>query len=68
MEITEKQKKIMDVLKEEEEIATTKISFLITSNLYQTKQYLEELEAIGLVTKIDKGHAVYWKIKEEIQK
>ena len=63
MELNDKQKKILEELKKEEEIATTKISFLISANLYQTESYLDELEEMNLITKIEKGHATYWRLK-----
>ena len=43
MDLKDKQKKILEILKKEDGLATSKISFLITSNLYQTEEYLNEL-------------------------
>ena len=61
-ELNEKQKLILKFLKENSEIATTKISFLITSNLYQTQEYLEELEKKGFIESSKKNNATYWSI------
>lgn len=63
-ELNEKQKLILKYLKENSEIATTKISFLITSNLYQTQEYLEELEKKGFVKSYKKNNATYWILGE----
>lgn len=68
MELNDKQKKILDLLKIEEEIATTKVAFLISANLYQTESYLEELKNLGLVIKIPKNNATYWKLNTTNQK
>ncbi len=65
MELTKKQKRILELLQNEEEIATTKIAFLISANLYQTEVYLEELLAHGLLEKNSKNNATYWKLKRE---
>ena len=47
----DKKEKIIELLKSKGELATTKISFLITANLYQTETYLEELLNEGIVEK-----------------
>ena len=49
MELNEKQKKILEFL-EKEELATTKIAFLISANLYQAEEYLNELEKEGFIS------------------
>lgn len=65
MELNEKQKKILEFL-EKEELATTKIAFLISANLYQAEEYLNELEKEGFIIKKLRNNATYWVLKEGI--
>ena len=65
MELNEKQKKIIKILKEEGEVSTTKIAFLISVIYYQAEKYLEELEKEGIIIRIIKNNATYWRIKDE---
>ena len=62
MDFNNKKNKILEILKEGE-LATTKIAFLITSNLYQAEVYLNELEEDGLIIHYSKNNATYWKLK-----
>ena len=65
MEIGVKEKKIIEILIQEDELATTKISFLISSNLYQTEFYLNNLLNLNIITKEERNNATYWKLKGE---
>jgi len=62
MELNDKEKKILELLKKEESLATTKIAFLISSNLYQTEVYLEQLYKSKKIIKNKKNNATYWGI------
>ena len=62
MDINEKKQKILDILGKEKEIATTKIAFLITANLYQTEIYLEELFEDKLILFEKRSNATYWRL------
>lgn len=63
MELKEKQKRILEELKKEDKIATTKIAFLISCNLYQTESLLKELEIEGLIIREVNGeYATYWSL------
>lgn len=62
MDLNDKQKKIIEILTNDK-LATTKISFLISANLYQTEQYLNELEKEGLILKEEKNYSTYWSLK-----
>jgi|GEM_PF-3253642 predicted transcriptional regulator len=63
MDLNEKQKEILKILENGEELATTKIAFLISANLYQTEAYLEDLEKEGLILNFKKNNATKWKKK-----
>ena len=68
MQIKEKQKKILEILKDEGEIATTKIAFLVSINYYQAEVFLEELLNEGYIERIEKDSSTYWKLKKEEEK
>ena len=67
METTEKHKEILNLLKKEE-VATTKISFLISVNYYQTEKFLLELENLNLIERRKENHATYWRLKKDGEK
>lgn len=67
-ELNDKQKAILKILKdlkEGESLATSKIAFLISSNLYLAEKYLEELLEKNLIEKYEKNNATYWRLKNE---
>jgi len=63
MELSGKQKDVLKVLKENGELATTKIAFLVSSNLYYIEPILKDLESKGLIISNKKDNATYWRIK-----
>ena len=62
MELNDKQKKILEVLKDEK-LATSKIAYLTTLNLYRAEDYLNQLFDEGLVNKEHINNATYWSLK-----
>lgn len=64
MGLVDKQKKIIEVLQKEGECATTKIAFLISSNLYQTEFYLNDLLNKNILINESRNSATYWKLRE----
>ncbi|CAK0756673.1 hypothetical protein CCP1ISM_60015 [Azospirillaceae bacterium] len=64
MELNDKQKNILEELKNKE-LATTKIAFLISANLYQTQVYLEDLLKEKLIEHRDENNATYWKLTKK---
>ncbi len=63
-ELGEKQKKILGVLKNQE-LATTKISSIISANMYQTQIYLEELLDKKLIDYRKEENATYWRLTKK---
>ena len=73
MELKTKEIEILEFLeKENKEVYQTRIAFVIKANPYYIKDYLENLERLGLVekSKINFGRAIYtaWKIKKQVGK
>lgn len=60
MDLNDKQKKILELLKKEGELATTKIAFLVSSNLYYIEPILKDLENKKLIICNKKNNATYW--------
>jgi predicted transcriptional regulator len=68
MELNKKQKEIVVILSEIENIkllSTSRISFFIKSDFYTTQKYLEILQENKLIDKITRGKFSYWKITDE---
>ena len=62
-ELKDKEKQILEIIKEKGEMATSKIAFLSSSNPYYAESYLESLEQMGLIVKrVDKG-VTYWDVR-----
>lgn len=64
MELTDKQKQILGVLKEGE-LPISKIAFLVSSNIYHIEPVLEDLEEKGLIISEKRNNATYWRLLNE---
>ena len=65
MEINDKKRKIIEILFKEKELATSKIAFLISANLYQTEVYLHQLLENNIIEKKEQNSATYCRLKNE---
>ena len=62
MDLNDKQKKILEILKEGE-LSTTKIAFLINANILYAESYLKELLNEDLIINEQRNKATYWRLK-----
>lgn len=60
----DKKEKILELLKKEGELSTSRISYAISSNQYRTEELLVELKKEGKVEKRQGKSGVYWKLLE----
>ena len=61
----DKKKKILELLKREGELSTSRIAYTISSNQYRAEEFLEELNKEKKIEKRQGKSGVYWKIKIE---
>lgn len=59
----DREKRILNLLKKEKELSTSKIAHNISSNQYKTEDTLIELEKQGKIKKLQKKRGVYWSLK-----
>ena len=65
VELSDKQKEILEVLRESsEELATSKIAFLVSSNIYHIEPLLNDMELKNIVVSRKKNNATYWRIRD----
>jgi predicted transcriptional regulator len=60
LNLKDKEKQILEIIKEKGELATTKIAFLSECNSYYAEKYLESLESLGLIVKRVDKEVTYW--------
>ena len=66
MKENNKKNKILLLLKNGDALATSKIAFMISANLYQTEAYLLELKEEGQIIDLSENNATYWKLNKEV--
>ena len=58
-------KRILDLLKKEEEISTSRISAELSLNYYYAEKYLNKLKDEGKIELIEKGNSKFWRLKKK---
>jgi len=58
----DKKQKIINYLKRNGRSSTSKIAYIIKSNIWMAQEYLEVLEEEGKIIKEQETNATYWKL------